>query len=77
MASERWRDFRRGAGYEGMGESVISSVMLVCAVVASLGVGVLAAHWVVVGLFAMFRTHAKQVASARVAAKAGTAEVTA
>lgn len=44
---------------------MISSVMLICAVLASLAVGVLLAHWVVVALFAMFRTHARQVAAAR------------
>jgi hypothetical protein len=41
--------------------------MLVCAVLASLAVGVLLAHWVCVALFAMFRTHARQVAATRLA----------
>ncbi len=48
----------------------MSSIMLLCAVLASLAVGVLVAHWVVLALFAMFRTHARQVAAARVPAKA-------
>ncbi len=46
---------------------MITSIMLVCAVLASLAVGVLLAHWVCVGLFAMFRTHARQVAATRLA----------
>ena len=41
--------------------------MLICAVLASLAVGVLLAHWVCVALFAMFRTHARQVAATRIA----------
>ena len=60
-----------------MGDGLISSIMLICAVVASLGVGVLVAQWVCVGLFAMFRMRAKQAASARVAAKATATSVTA
>jgi uncharacterized protein (DUF2062 family) len=50
-----------------MGDSLITSIMLVCAVLASLAVGVLIAHWVCVAMFAMFRTHQRQVASARIA----------
>jgi len=41
--------------------------MLVCGVLASLAIGVLIAHWICVALFAMFRTHQRQMASARVA----------
>lgn len=43
----------------------MTSIMLVCAVVASLAVGVLMAHGVCVAMFAMFRTHARQVAANR------------
>lgn len=49
-----------------MGDGLISSIMLICAVLASLAVGVLLAHGVCVALFAMFRTHARQVAAAPV-----------
>ncbi len=41
----------------------MSSIMLICAVLASLGAGVLAAHGICVALFAIFRTHARQVAA--------------
>ena len=37
-------------------------VMLVCAVLASLASGVLAAYGVCVGMFGLFRVHARQVA---------------
>jgi len=40
-------------------------MMVICAVIASLAVGVLLGHWVCVGMFAMFRSHARQVAAAR------------
>jgi hypothetical protein len=42
--------------------------MLICAVLASLGAGVLAAHGVCVALFALFRTHARQVAAQKLPA---------
>jgi len=51
-----------------MGEGLMSSIMLICAVLASLGAGVLAAHGVCVALFAMFRTHARQVAAQKLPA---------
>ncbi len=51
---------------------MITSIMLVCAVLASLAVGVLLAHWVCVAMFAMFRTHARQVAATRLAKPAAT-----
>lgn len=35
-------------------------LMLICAVLASLAAGVLAAYGVCVGLFGLFRTHARQ-----------------
>ena len=44
---------------------MITSIMLISAVLASLAVGVLIAQGVCVALFAMFRTHARQVAAAR------------
>jgi hypothetical protein len=47
------------------GESVISSIMLICAVLASLAIGVLLAHGICVAMFAMFRSHARQVAATR------------
>ena len=37
-------------------------VMLVCAVLASLATGVLMAYGVCVGIFGLFRTHARQAA---------------
>jgi len=48
-----------------MGVGLISSIMLICAVLASLAVGVLIAQGVCAVLFAMFRTHARQVAASR------------
>ena len=53
-----------------MGDGLISSILLLCAVLASLAVGVLLAHGVCVALFAMFRTHARQVAAARLPKRA-------
>lgn len=47
---------------------MISTMLLVCAVVASLGVGVLVAYAVCVSMFEAFRIHARQVAAARVVA---------
>ena len=40
-----------------------SSIMLVCAVLASLAVGVLVAYGVCMTMFAAFRMHVRQVAS--------------
>ena len=45
---------------------MITSIMLISAVLASLAVGVLLAHGVCVALFAIFRIHARQVAAARI-----------
>jgi hypothetical protein len=42
--------------------------MLICAVLASLAVGVLLAHGVCVAMFAIFRSHARQVAANRIPA---------
>lgn len=47
---------------------LISTMLLVCAVVASLGVGVLVAYGVCVSMFEMLKIHARQVAAARVVA---------
>ncbi len=41
---------------------VILSIVLVCAVLASLAVGVLLAYGICVGMFEVFRIHARQVA---------------
>jgi hypothetical protein len=47
-------------------KDLMSSIMLISAVLASLGVGVLNANAVCVAMFAMFKSHARQVAAARV-----------
>jgi len=41
---------------------VYSSIVLVCAVLASLAIGVLVAHGICVAMFKVFRIHARQVA---------------
>ena len=41
---------------------MISSIMLICAVLASMAVGVLVAYGVCMGMFWVFRMHALQVA---------------
>ncbi len=51
--------------------AVMLTILLVCAVVASLGVGVLMAYAICVGMFRVFRIHATQVAARRVVAVAG------
>lgn len=43
-----------------------TSIMLVCAVLMSLAVGVLMAYWVCLGMFEVFRMHARQVQAKRV-----------
>jgi hypothetical protein len=45
-----------------LGVVVISSIVLICAVLASLAVGVLVAYGVCIGMFGVFRIHARQVA---------------
>ena len=40
-----------------------SSIVLVCAVLASLGVGVLVAYGVCMAMFGVFRMHVRQVAA--------------
>jgi hypothetical protein len=42
---------------------VTSSIVLVCAVLASLGVGVLVAYGVCMAMFGVFRIHVRQVAA--------------
>jgi hypothetical protein len=49
---------------------VIGSLMLVCAVAASLAVGVLMAYGICLGMFRIFRVHATAVARERVARNA-------
>ncbi len=46
---------------------VMSSIMLVCAVVASLAVGVFVAQGLCMVMFQVFRMHVKQVAATRTA----------
>jgi hypothetical protein len=48
-----------------MADGLLSTVMLICAVLASLAIGVLIAHGICVAMFATFRNHARQVAAAR------------
>ena len=48
----------------------VNSIVLVCAVLASLAVGVLAAYGVCVGLFQSFRIHARHVAVRQIARSA-------
>ena len=45
--------------------------MLICAVLASLGMGVLVAYGVCVVMFRVFRLHARQVAAEKVAGQVG------
>jgi hypothetical protein len=45
----------------------MSSFLLVCAVVASLAVGVFVAQGICVAMFEVFRIHARQVAATRIA----------
>ena len=42
-----------------------TSIMLVCAVLMSLAVGVLVAYWVCLAMFEVFRMHARQVQAKR------------
>jgi hypothetical protein len=41
---------------------VYSSIVLICAVLASLAIGVLAAYGICIAMFNVFRIHARQVA---------------
>ena len=51
------------------------SVVLVCAVLASLAAGVLVAHGVCLAMFGLFRMHARQVAAEPVVRLSGTASI--
>ncbi len=58
------------------GADVSSTIMLVCAVLVSLGAGVLLAYGLCVGMFQVFRIHARQVAAQKTPGHvAGTAQV--
>jgi hypothetical protein len=46
--------------------------MLICAVLASLGVGVLVAYCVCIAMFEVFRIHARQVAAVKTTSRVGT-----
>ncbi len=43
----------------------MTSIMLVCAVLMSLAVGVLVAYWVCLAMFQVFQIHVKQVQARR------------
>ena len=45
----------------------MTSIVLVCAVLASLAVGVLVAYGVCISMFRVFQMHARQVAAERLA----------
>ena len=51
------------------GADVSLTIMLVCAVLASLGVGVLLAYGVCVAMFEVFRMHARQVEAEKTAGR--------
>jgi uncharacterized protein (DUF2062 family) len=53
-----------GEDFEDSG-AVVASIMLVCAVLASLAVGVLVAYGICIGMFRIFKMHAQQVAAER------------
>ncbi|QEE28748.1 hypothetical protein FTW19_12510 [Terriglobus albidus] len=50
------------------GVVVVTSVVIICAVLASLAAGVLLAYGICQALFAIFRVHARSVAATRVSA---------
>lgn len=52
----------RACGQVGSGVFVNSSIVLICAVLASLAVGVLLAYGVCLAMFNVFRIHARQIA---------------
>jgi uncharacterized protein (DUF2062 family) len=45
--------------------NVTLSIVLVCAVLASLAVGVVLAYWICLAMFEVFRVHSKQVQERR------------
>jgi hypothetical protein len=54
---------------------VNSSIVLVCAVLASLAVGVLVAYGICIAMFSAFQMHARQVAGNAARQVASTAQV--
>jgi predicted phage tail protein len=54
---------------------VATSIVLVCAVLASLAVGVLVAYGVCMAMFGVFRMHVRQVAGNRVSRGVAPAQV--
>jgi hypothetical protein len=48
--------------FESLGAVVTSSIVLICAVLASLGLGVLVAYGVCMAMFRIFQMHVRQVA---------------
>lgn len=57
------RDANSRAGYGK--ELGVTSIVLICSVLASLAVGVLVAYAVCLSLFGLFRVHARQVSEQR------------
>jgi hypothetical protein len=53
----------------------VTSIMLVCAVLASLAVGVLVAYGVCIAMFGIFQMHARQVAGSAAQRVEATAQV--
>jgi hypothetical protein len=49
-----------------------STMVLVCGVLASLALGVLVAYWICLGMFGLFKIHARQIAAARTIARNAT-----
>jgi predicted phage tail protein len=49
-------------GYVEVLGAVVTSIVLICAVLASLAVGVLVAYGVCIAMFGLFQMHARQVA---------------
>jgi hypothetical protein len=57
-----------------MGQGLVSSIMLLCGIAASLAIGVLLAYGLCVGMFAIFKIHSRQVAVVKAAAIASQAK---
>lgn len=55
----------------------MSSIVLLCSVLASLALGVLIAYGLCLGMFRVFRVHSMQAAQARAEARAQAASVAA
>ena len=56
----RWSGLASNVEFQGV---VVTSIMLVCAVLASLAVGVLMAYGVCIAMFRVFQMHVRQVAA--------------